>query len=235
MNLFPSAHNRRLIPANCHICLNWCHDLSGICSECEKLLPWLGSSCTRCGLPYPENQLRSGKCGKCLGREFPIDSCRTLFTYDTPVRQLVNMYKHGQRFDIGKSFSTLMVERLDQGFSELLLPVPIGYRRFCGRGFNQSWELTRQISSALDIPCSNKVLKKCRHTPPQSSQPSSRQRRRSMANAFDLADARELQNVKQVTIIDDVITTMSTVNSLARLLKSHGIRRVHAWGIARTC
>ncbi len=233
--LFSSVQFLRHLPANCLVCLRTCYGSDGLCQYCKSSLPWLGSCCARCGLPFPEEQLRSEKCGKCLGKNFPIDSCQTLFTYNSPIRELVSAYKHGQRLDIGNSFAKLMTNRFPSPTSDLMLPVPIAPKRFRSRGFNQSWELTRQISKALDIPCSNNILRKCRDTLPQSSQPSSKDRLGNLRDAFTLDNVARLKNVNQITIIDDVITTMSTVNCLARLLKAHGIRRVHAWGIARTC
>ena len=225
----------RLFPTNCLICLKSCPGKFPLCSICESQLPWLDSSCIRCGLPFAPKNLRNGYCGKCLGVDFPVDACQALFSYNSPVRELINGFKHQQRLDIGNCLAYLMASRFAAIQTDLLLPVPISYRRFCGRGFNQSWELTRFIARALGIPCSNKLLRKVRHTPAQSTQKSVAARQGNLQGAFSIMQQEQLANVNTVTIVDDVVTTMSTVSSLAKLLKRQGIRGVQVLCIARTC
>lgn len=224
-----------LFPTNCLVCHDTCVRNISLCQNCESQLPWLKLSCQRCGLPFAEDSLRKGLCAKCLGRQFPVDECHALFSYDSPVRELINSFKHQHRLDIGNCLARQMTANFASVQTDLLLPVPVSYRRFCGRGFNQSWELTRQLSRELEIPCSNAILKKNRHTRAQSAQASVAARRRNLQGAFSLSHPEKLANVNTVTIVDDVVTTMTTVNSLAKLLKRQGIPRVQVLCVARTC
>lgn len=224
-----------IFPTNCLVCLRTCSRLIPLCPVCESRLPWLDSTCQRCGLPFEAENLVDGQCGQCLGNQFPVDRCQALFSYSSPIRELINGFKHSQRLDIGHCCAGLMACKFTELRTDLLVPVPVSYRRFCGRGFNQAWELTRQLSRALGIPCSNRVLRKCRHTPAQSLQSSVKARRQNLQGAFSIADKRTLADVNSITIIDDVVTTMTTVSSLARLLKRHGIPRVQVLCVARTC
>lgn len=224
-----------IVPTNCLVCLRTCSRAIPLCPTCESQLPWLSSACARCGLPFVEEILADGRCGKCLGMQFPVDGCRALFTYNSPVRELINGFKHRQRLDIGMCLATLMALKFHDEQTDLLLPVPVSYRRFCGRGFNQSWELTRQLSRKLGIRCCNRVLRKSRHTAAQSVQTSVTARRQNLRGAFTIDSTEPMEKVNSVTIIDDVVTTMSTVDSLARLLKRHGIPRVQVLCVARTC
>ncbi|MDA0926551.1 MAG: ComF family protein [Proteobacteria bacterium] len=164
-----------------------------------------------------------------------MDECRALFSYNSPVKELINGFKHRQRLDIGMCLAKLMALKFDDLQADLLVPVPVSYRRFCGRGFNQSWELTRQLSRELGIRCCNRVLRKSHHTPAQSMQPSVTARRQNLRGAFAIDNRVIMTKVNSVTIVDDVVTTMTTVNSLARLLKRHGIPRVQVLCVARTC
>lgn len=222
------------VPTNCLVCLRTCSRTVPLCPACESQLPWLDSTCTRCGLPFTPHTLRGGQCGKCLGIRFPVDGCRALFSYNSPIRELISGFKHRQRLDIGNCLARLMAWKFDDLQADLLVPVPVSYRRFCGRGFNQSWELTRQLSRELGIRCSNRMLRKSRHTPAQSMQPSVKARQQNLHGAFSI-DNKEVGSVNSITIIDDVVTTMTTVDNLARLLKRNGIQRVQVLCIARTC
>lgn len=186
--------------------------------------------------------MTNNRCGKCLSDRADtghyLDRCHSLFLYASPIKQLIPAFKFQARFDIGYCFATLLAVKLvthihEHGPPDLLLPVPLHYRRHLQRGFNQSWELVKTVSRRTAIPCSNKVVRKQIHTAAQSDLGSAGERRRNLKNAFALHPNCSLANVTTVTIIDDVITTMSTMNSLAGLLKAHGIQGVEAWSIAR--
>jgi ComF family protein len=112
---------------------------------------------------------------------------------------------------------------------EVLLPVPLAPRRFRERGYNQAIELGRYLERGLDVPMRADLLVRIRETREQAGLPR-RERRKNIRGAFAL---RQPITVSHVALIDDVITTGSTVNELARLLKANGVERVEVWAVAR--
>ncbi|MEQ8315178.1 MAG: ComF family protein [Gammaproteobacteria bacterium] len=232
----------QVFPTCCMVCNRTIASSYSLCQECEQQLPWMEAHCHGCGLAFPEAVLVNNRCGQCLSdyadRGHALDRCHSLFHYSSPLNNLIPAFKFQARFDIGHCFASLMAVKLaahfhQHGRPDLLLPVPLHYRRYRERGFNQSWELVKTVSRHTAVPCSNTVLLKQKHTAAQSDLGSARERRRNLTNAFVLHPNCSLESVTTVTIIDDVITTMSTVNNLAGLLKAHGIQGVEAWSIAR--
>ncbi len=167
-----------------------------------------------------------------------LDGCHALFHYASPLDKLIPAFKYQERLDIGHCLASLLATEVACWYREhphpdLIVPVPMHYRRYLRRGFNQSWELCKVIGNTTSLRCSEFSLRKVRHTAAQSDLASARARASNLQNAFEVTRKSALQNVKSVTIIDDVVTTMSTVSTLARLLKGHGIQRVEAWCVAR--
>lgn len=122
-------------------------------------------------------------------------------------------------------------ESKEQGRS-LLVPVPLHPSRQRRRGFNQARELARPLVRGLGLPLSLKVLARRRRTHAQSESPSAEARRRNLRGAFQ-ASPSALAGVGRVILIDDVITTKSTVLAAAAALKRAGVPRVEAWSVLR--
>jgi len=122
----------------------------------------------------------------------------------------------------------LLHERVED-WPGLMIPVPLAHRRFCTRGYNQALELGRYLEQRLRIPLRTDLIVRTRETTEQAGL-SRQERRRNIRGAFALS--QELP-ARQVAIIDDVITTGSTVGELARVLKRAGARRVEVWAVAR--
>jgi ComF family protein len=112
---------------------------------------------------------------------------------------------------------------------EVLLPVPLHPARLRERGFNQALELARPLARRFDRPLLIDAVRRIRATPPQTGTDRGA-RRRNIRNAFALH--RPLP-WRHVAIVDDVMTTGSTVAELARLLRRNGVERVQVWVAAR--
>ena len=110
------------------------------------------------------------------------------------------------------------------------MPVPIHPRRLYKRGFNQSQEIARVLASRLGLPLKSNLVKKTRITAPQFEL-SPKQRLKNVKGAFKLQGKLAY---KHLAIVDDVITTGSTLNEITRILKQAGAESVVAWACART-
>ena len=130
---------------------------------------------------------------------------------------------------MAKMLGNLLAERLPEGKGSKLVPVPLHRRRLQQRGFNQALEIARPLQQRgyrIDSRCCTRT----RHTPPQSELPATT-RSHNLCDAFSVR-----RNIvgENIMLIDDVLTTGSTLNALAGVLKQAGAARVEAWVIART-
>ena len=112
---------------------------------------------------------------------------------------------------------------------ELILPIPLHPRRLRQRGFNQALELALPLGRRLGVPLDRHSCRRNRATQPQTEL-DLKQRRRNLRNAFALAGPLP---ARHIALVDDVVTTGSTSNELARLLKRAGAERVEVWAAAR--
>ncbi len=142
------------------------------------------------------------------------------FYYNDTMKSLIHRYKFGGEYALADLFSTMLYERI-KDISELyefdfITSVPISRKRFLTRGFNQAELIARKVSEMLDIPyviC----IHKSRHTIAQSVL-KKKKRADNIRGAF-IADSERVRG-KRILLVDDIITTGSTMNECARELFS---------------
>ena len=227
---------RRLIssiyPPYCVICSAPGYNDMDICANCYQDLPWIGSSCVQCAIPIPENSGNQIRCGHCLQTPPAFDRSLSLFRYDKEAIRLIHQLKFNQKLANSRLLGHMLADAIQIqaiALPDCILPVPLHRRRLKQRGFNQSIELARAASRRFNIPLDLKSVLRLRNTQAQSGL-DKKQRRKNMRGAFEIA--RPLDEY-HVAIVDDVVTTQSTANELARLLKQAGVERVDVWSIAR--
>lgn len=114
---------------------------------------------------------------------------------------------------------------------DTIIAIPLHWRRYWQRGFNQSELLANSLSRQLKIPLV-KALKRCRSTTMQQSL-NAEQRQRNLHNAFAVTKPELIQG-RRIALVDDVMTTGATATEAARTLLSAGANEVHIWVLART-
>jgi ComF family protein len=112
---------------------------------------------------------------------------------------------------------------------ELIIPVPLAPRRYRQRGFNQAHELAGPLARLLRVPVRPDLVVRQKETLEQLPL-DRKQRRRNVRDAFAAPAALP---ARHVAILDDVVTTGSTVTELARVLALSGAERIEVWAIAR--
>lgn len=144
---------------------------------------------------------------------------------------MIHQFKFNAKLYIGQLIADLARARLPGELNrpDCIIPVPIHPRRLRQRGFNQSMELARPLADALCIPVDDRSTRKILYTEAQTGK-DARQRRRNVRNAFSFYNQFEYRHV---VLLDDVITTGSTVAELARTIKHQGVQRVDIWSMAR--
>ncbi len=217
-----------LLPATCVLCGRAGAEGRDLCPDCAAELPYLSTSCQRCAIPLPQ----TGICGQCQQSSHSFDAAFAAFDYQPPVAQLIQGLKFNGKLHNARLLGELMAKQLAvQGVElpELLIPVPLHRARLRERGFNQALELARPLVKAFDIAISPACCQRARITSAQTGL-DAKARRRNLKGAFELVEPLVESHV---AIVDDVMTTGSTAEILAKTLKRAGVARVDVWLCAR--
>lgn len=219
----------RLLPQPCRFCGGDGARAQASCAACTADLPWLPAGCRRCALPLPEGQ--GDLCGACLANPPPFTVTMAAFVYGWPVDDLVKSLKYQGRLADGALLGALLARSLVQRRApapDCLVPVPLHPSRLRRRGFNQAQELARTLSRALGVAVAPGLLRRRRPTDSQAGL-SAAARRNNLRGAFS-AQGRV---PPYLALVDDVVTTTSTVRAAAACLRRAGAARVDVWAVAR--
>ena len=153
-----------------------------------------------------------------------------LWYYEGVVRQSLLRYKFRGRQSYASAYGRLLAMQLlpEKECIDILTWVPISTRRRCRRGFDQVELLARAVGAELGIP-PTAVLRKTRHTPPQSSISGPAQRRANVLGAFQVTG--DVAG-KRILLLDDIITTGATSSECARVLLTAGAKEVSCAALA---
>jgi ComF family protein len=192
------------------------------------MLPRNEPCCTRCALPLPHAKAR---CGRCLRRPPPFTRTVAPLRYDYPVDQLITAFKFRGDLAAGDALCTVLLDALRRGAEppDLLLPVPLHRQRLAERGFNQAWEIARQLAREFGWSACVDGLMRVRPTPAQPGL-NAHARRHNVHEAFSVT--REVRGLR-VALVDDVVTTGATVRECARVLRDAGAAEVTVLALAR--
>lgn len=198
-----------------------------VCSRCLKEIEFNNSKiCMKCGRP-----LKNNTCNNCIGTKHYFKLARAPLVYIGATRILIHKLKFGNLACLSESLAEFLYdEYVRMGIScDCVVAVPLHPRRYKTRGYNQSYELVKVLNKKLNLEDLSDCVGKNRDTPPQSSLNLER-RRENVKHAFVVLDNRF--RGKRVLVVDDVVTTTSTVDSLARILKQAGASEVYVLSIA---
>lgn len=199
-----------------------------LCAGCQADLPRLPARrCPACALPTADG----ARCGACLKRPPQFQACRAVYRYAFPVDTLVQRLKYAAALPLADFFAgQLAAEVLAFPLPDLILPMPLHPARLGERGFNQAVEIGRALSRRLDVPLHAEGGRRLRDTPSQAGL-DLKARRRNLRGAF--ACATDLQG-RRVALLDDVFTSGTSLNELAKAARRAGAAKVEAWVVART-
>lgn len=218
------------LPPRCGGCGSIVDEIDSFCTDCWRKLEFLQGGCVRCGLPLKGTDAET--CAACLTRPPRLDRIRAAVGYDEISRSIALRLKYGRKTALARTMSRYMRPLIGElPPNALLVPVPLHRRRLWSRGFNQSAIVARELSRRTGVPVALDALKRTRATPPLKGM-GMRQRRRTVAGAFQANASAEIGG-RTIILIDDVLTTGSTANACARVLKRAGAERVDLISWAR--
>ncbi|TCV84770.1 ComF family protein [Sulfurirhabdus autotrophica] len=218
---------QHIMPQNCILCGAGTQN-SGLCTACHTHLPHHSTACCPiCALPT----FNSDICGRCLKKAPAFNNTHAAFTYQFPVDSLIHAFKYGGNLALSELLADYLITATSsQPKPDLIIPMPLHPARQRERGFNQSLEIARIISKKLHIPLAINLCTRIRETAPQASL-TIKQRHGNVKGAFDCT-GEQIQG-SHIAIVDDVMTTGTTINELSRILRDQGAAEVSAWIVAR--
>ena len=199
------------------------------CVFCNSVLE-NGDICDECvsKLPYTK--------GDSIYQKFPfVDKCISPLYYKDNVRDSIHRYKFYGCSAYSRRYGEIMAEcvenNLDCGGISMVSWIPLSKARLRKRGYDQAYLLAKEISERVGLPCVP-TLRKVKNNAAQSTTRDAKQRRSNVAGAYVLypdADVRD----KYILLVDDVVTTGSTLGEAARVLKKSGAKCVYCVTLAR--
>ena len=243
---WPRALLHLLLPSACALCGAGCDGV--VCAPCRDhfCLP-VTNRCVRCANPLPnagtapaDSSLHgtagNDSCATCLAYPPAYDATISAVDYAPPLDHLVLQLKFSARLPLAPWFAELLrdaiLARPGLPLPDLLCPVPLGPSRLVERGFNQALEIARPLAGALGVALHPRLAARRVDTRAQSGV-SPHERAENIRGAFAIEDP-ELVDGRHVGIVDDVMTSGSTLEELAATFKRFGAARVTSLVFART-
>ncbi|MGB2762348.1 MAG: ComF family protein [Minisyncoccales bacterium] len=218
-------------------CLNCGKEGDYLCPDCLSLIDVLEEQFC----PVCNKRVFNGKTCFICSRTTKLNGVFSAVSYeDKMIKKLIRQFKYKPFIkDLSKTLASLIIthfylsnniEFLFLG-KPVLIPVPLDRKKMKMRGFNQSEEITKELSQSLKIPLVKHALIKIKETQSQTEL-SREQRKENIKGAFACENIEEIKN-KKILLIDDVFTTGATMNECAKVLKSAGDSEVWAITVAR--
>ena len=222
-----SSLGRHALPPVCLACSARA-DAGNLCAGCRTEMPHLAADrCPKCGVPT----LASEVCGACLSRPPLFDAVVVPCAYAFPLDRLIQRFKYSGNLAVAPLLADLMAAAVANAPpADVVIPMPLSGERLRERGFNQALELAKLLTASSSALLAPDACIRVRHSSAQTDLPWS-ERAANVRGAFVcMADLTG----RSVAVVDDVLTTGSTLNEIARVLRMRGASHVTGWIAART-
>ena len=226
-----------VFPQDCKVCTQPVAHAGRIpvCSSCLAQPAPMAADyfCSQCRTPFLNDGPLDdhGVCSRCRSGLTGYDSAYSYGYYEGVLKDLIHLFKYARIAPLAQPLGNLLLSALplDQRF-DLVVPVPLHWRRRLWRGFNQAELLARPLAHRLGVTV-NDALRRTRNTETQASLSPS-ERRSNVAGAFVLRNPNAVRGLR-ILLIDDVLTTGATVGAAATVLRHGGARHVAVLTLAR--
>ena len=212
-----------------------------VCARCVARVEHLPEPrCQICGGPLESAANDASQCARCLAHPPRYRIARTIARYRTTAEDqsgtlpaLIRRHKYGLDQSVGRALAEYRPDELplSAGDYDVVVPVPLHWRRLWWRGFNQAALLAGEVARRLNLPLDSTAVARRRFTTPQTSRHHD-ERIRNVRRAFVVAHPERIRN-RRVLIVDDVMTTGATVDECARVLRAAGASSVDVFTLAR--
>ena len=229
-----------LLPPRCINCGKIVSDENGLCADCFNEITFISEPfCKCCGLPFADvsGVNKNMLCPMCIKDNKKLFRySRSAIKYETLSKNMILAFKFMDKTENAKVFAKWIQIAGKDIFSagaDVLIPVPLHYKRLVKRRYNQSALLATELGKLSSVPTDFKSLIKHKSTKPQVSY-SGKARIKNIKGAFMVKYPENIKN-KRVVLIDDVQTTGSTLKECAKVLLQAGAKSVDFLTVARVC
>ncbi|MBW2724604.1 MAG: ComF family protein [Deltaproteobacteria bacterium] len=209
-----------------------------LCGACSRTLEFLDrAGCRLCQLPSQRLTI-DGRCHRCALEDSPLDACIAAVAFEGSAESWIRDFKYPRKGIAGllpgpESVMIALVRdaarMLDHSRADLVVPVPLHPARLRARGFNPATTLARAISERTNCRLATGLLVRTRDTPTQTHL-GRRRRRDNVRDAFGCT----APPAQTIWLVDDVVTTGSTLEEAARCLRRAGAKKILGLCVART-
>lgn len=225
-----------LWPPRCALCRTAVDAAHSVCAECFATLHFVTTpQCRCCGLPFSHAPAGDLLCGACAATPPPYDCARAALLYDDASRPLITQLKYGDQPQLALLLARWMrlAGHTALEGAEVIIPVPLHWRRMLARRYNQSLMLARDLATLTQLPVQPTWLVRRKATTPQVGL-SRAQRRRNVAKAFVVPELyRSTVRGKRLLLVDDVMTSGATLEACTHALREAGAAEIRVLTLAR--
>lgn len=208
-----------IFPPKCIFCnkiLKFGSDIC-ICESCRKKIPYFNDRNI--------NLIKSNNY---------FDDIICICEYSGIIKEALIRYKFSNRPSFGRTFAKLIYERVKEMTDceefDIIICVPLHRKKEQIRGYNQSYLISKQLGKLLGIEANKNLLIRTRNTDSQSLL-NRVERLRNLKDAFSVTDANSVKD-KSIIVVDDILTTGTTLNECCKVLKDAGARKITAAVVA---
>jgi len=201
-----------------------------LCEECHKSLPFINYHfCIKCGLQFEKDG--TGTCLNCKSNNFSFTTARSVATFQGNIVSVIHKLKYAKYKFLAEPLSFLLYDKLvtENWNIDLITYVPLHSNREKERGYNQSLELAKHLSSLTEKPIFKDIIR-VRDTPTQTNL-SRREREENVKDCFKVTNNSKIKD-SNILLIDDVFTTGSTTNEISKELLKSGAKKIYVLTIA---
>ena len=224
-------------PPRCPSCRAPVAGAHHFCADCFSKLRMISAPmCACCGIPFAVALPVDAHCPECLVEPPSFARARAVMVYDGISAPLITALKFNDQWAGLQHYAAMMAaagSALLQE-AELIVPVPLNWRRFLSRKYNQAALLAYGLARQSGVACVPHLLRRQRATVPQMRLARA-ERKVNVKGAFTVSP-RGLRRVagKHILLVDDVVTTGATVEACAQALLQAGAKQVDVIALART-
>lgn len=217
---YPCAACKRNLPANA----------AGLCPDCFESLPLIRPPlCPACG---GENSGILETCNNCLAEKRPWKHAVAAMRMEGTGRELIHRFKYRNETALARTLGNIAAEAWKKANlpADFIVPMPLHWIRYLTRGYNQAYLLSEILSEQTGLPL-KAILKRKKWTPKQAKL-NRKERKSNLSEAFSVKKQVFFEN-SVILLVDDVLTTGSTLSAASSALLEAGIHEVNILVLAR--
>lgn len=203
----------------------------GFCKACQRKVRFVGPVfCMKCGAPIKDD--RKEFCGNCENNKHIFIQNKAIYRYEGDMRLAMYRFKYANRRCYAKVFAKHAVELygdwIKRNKIEVIVPVPMYEPKKKRRGYNQAEVFAKALSEVTGIPMSTEIVRREEDTEAMK-QLNAIKRKKNLLNAFSLT--KNVVQFRKVLIVDDIYTTGTTMDEVAKMLKYGGMDELFGMSI----